>query len=404
MSTACIAVDDNVVHESEVQRQHARLNLPARIKFHGPQREMFDCELIDLSAGGFSLSQPNPPLIVGRQHKGKLVFQVDALGFAIDVEFVVRSVCREGLRVGCEFHNLPPRAISALRYLITSYLSGGVISLGDMLATQQRDNFTKPRKHESGNGLGFVARLRATTVSLLMFLVGLGAFGYVLQQLYGIYFVTHAESARVNVPGQLIGLPRDGSVNSLVKVGTVVPKGAPLATFSASLLDVMKGNLPPGQATPENLERLFSRTLQGSLTSPCDCRVVAQLVPDGQVVGKGTTVYELMPIDGVATIEARFPYKNFAKIQPGKAVSFQLVGEEQPRTGKIATVVLDNGGLASDLRVTIEPDSALQTDLAGRPVEVSIENLQNNAWVKSAWAANAWLVNAWENKVMAAGK
>lgn len=399
MSTAFTAVSTNVVHESEVQRQHARLKLPARIKFHGPDREMFDCELIDLSAGGFSLSQPSPPLIAGRQHKGKLVFQIDGLGFAIDVEFVVRSVCSEGMRVGCEFHNLRPREISALRYLITAYLSGGVISLGDMLATQQRDNFTKPRKHERGNGLGLFARLRATTVSLLMFLVGLGAFGYVLHQLHGIYFVTHAESARVNVPGQLIGLPRDGSVNALVKVGSVVSKGAPLATFSASLLDVMKGNLPPGQATPENLERLFSRTLRGSLTSPCDCRVVAQLVPDGQVVGKGTTVFELMPTDGVATIEARFPYKNFARIQPGKVVSFQVTGEEQPRTGKIATVVLDNGGLASDLRVSIEPDSALQTDLAGRPVDVSIENLPSNAWVKTAWENNVWI-----NKVMAAGK
>ncbi|VVN91320.1 alginate biosynthesis protein Alg44 [Pseudomonas fluorescens] len=399
MSTAYIAVDENVVHESEVARQHARLKLPARIKFHGLNREKFDCELIDLSAGGFSLNQPSSPLIVGRQHKGKVTFQVEALGFAIDVEFVVRSVCDEGLRVGCEFHNLRPREISALRYLITSYLSGGVVSLGDMLATQQRNNFARPRKHESGNGLGFIARLRATTVSLLIFLVGLGAFGYVLHQLYGVYFVTHAESARVNVPGQLIGLPRDGSVNAVVKVGSVVSKGAPLATFSASLLDVMKGNLPPGQATPENLERLFSRTLQGSLTSPCDCRVVAQLVPDGQVVGKGTTVFELMPVDGVATIEARFPYKSFAKIQPGKAVTFQLAGEEQPRTGKIATVVLDNGGLASDLRVTIESDSALPTELAGRPVEVSIESLAGNAWVKDAWTNNSWV-----NKVMAAGK
>jgi alginate biosynthesis protein Alg44 len=404
MNTAFVAVDDNVVHESEVQRQHARLTLPARIKFHGPDREAFDCELVDLSAGGFSLSQPGTSLIVGRQHKGKLVFQVDALGFAIDVEFVVRSIDDEGQRIGCEFHNLHPRAISALRYVITSYLSGGVVRLGDMLATQQRDNFAKPRKHESGSGMGVFARVRATTVSLLMFLVGLAAFAYVAHQLYGIYFITHAESARVNVPGQLIGLPRDGSVHSLVKVGSVVAKGAPLATFSASLLDVMKGNLPPGQATPENLERLFSRTLQGSLTSPCDCRVVSQLVPDGQVVGKGTTVYELMPIDGVATIEARFPYKNFAKIQPGKAVSFQLIGEAQPRTGKITAVALDNGGLASDLRVTIEPDSPLQTDQAGRPVEVSIEDLQGNTWVQNASAASTWMKNTWENKVMAAGK
>ena len=85
-------------------------------------------------------------------------------------------------------------------------------------------------------------------------------------------------------------------------------------------------------------------------------------------------------------------------------MNFQLIGEEQPRTGKITAVALDNGGLASDLRVTIEPDSPLQTDQAGRPVEVSIEELQGNAWVQSASAANTWVKNTWENKVMAAGK
>ncbi|NBA94857.1 alginate biosynthesis protein Alg44 [Pseudomonas sp. R5(2019)] len=399
MSTASIAMSNDVVHESEVQRQHVRLKLPAKLKFYGPDREMLECELLDLSAGGFSLYQPDSPFILGRQHKGKLVFQVDGLGLAIDVEFVVRSFSDDGERVGCEFQNLRPREIAALRYLITAYLSGVVISLGDMLATLQRENFTKPRKHDSGSSLGFFGRLRATTLSLLIFLVGLCAFGFVLYQLYGVYFVTHAESARVNVPGQLIGLPRDGSVTALAKVGAVVAKGAPLASFSASLLDVMKGNLPPGQATPENLERLFSRTLQGSLTSPCDCRVVAQLVPDGQVVGKGTTVFELMPTNGVATIEARFPYKNFSRIQPGKGVNFQVVGEEQSRSGKITTVMLDNGGLASDLRVTIVPDSALQTELAGRPVEVSIENLPIGNWLSEAWANNNWI-----NKVMAATK
>ena len=38
------------------------------------------------------------------------------------------------------------RDIATLRHIITSHLSGELISIGDVLSTLQRDNFTKARK------------------------------------------------------------------------------------------------------------------------------------------------------------------------------------------------------------------------------------------------------------------
>jgi alginate biosynthesis protein Alg44 len=32
------AVNANVVHESEAQRQHARVKIPAKLRFYGPDR------------------------------------------------------------------------------------------------------------------------------------------------------------------------------------------------------------------------------------------------------------------------------------------------------------------------------------------------------------------------------
>lgn len=50
--------------------------------------------------------------------------------------------------------------MAALRYLITSYLAGEVIGVGDMLNTLQRENFTKARKQGGGNGgMGFFGRV-----------------------------------------------------------------------------------------------------------------------------------------------------------------------------------------------------------------------------------------------------
>lgn len=385
-------VNSNVVHEAEAQRQHARLQLPAKIKFPGPNRKALECELLDLSVGGFSFTSTAPLLAVGGHHQGKLIFQIDGLTLAIDVEFQVRSVSAEGLRVGCEFHNLRPREISALRYLITSYLSGELVTLGDMLNTLQRDNFTASRKgKDAGAGMGFFARARALGLSLVLFAVGLSAFGYVLSQLYGLYFVTRAESAMVSLPAQQVSMPREGTVQGLVKVGGEVAKGAPLATFSSTMLDVLKGSLPEAQLTPERIERLFNKTLQGTLTSPCDCRVVAQLVADGQTAAKGAVVFELVPLQGQASIEARFPYKSFAKLQPGAVVRFQVAGENFSRSGKIAAVatqVLAEGRLSSDIRVVIQPDSALAVGLAGRPVEVSIDGLLGAALIDDVAATH----------------
>jgi alginate biosynthesis protein Alg44 len=192
----------------------------------------------------------------------------------------------------------------------------------------------------------------------------------------------------VSLPSQTVSMPREGVVQAaLVKVGGAVAKGAPLATFSATMLDVLKNSLPEGQMTPDNIERLFSKTLQGTLTSPCDCRVVAQLVGDGQPAGKGAPVFELLPLQGQATIEARFPYKTFAKVQPGAEVRVQVAGESTSRTGRISTVSLQQGGLASDLRVSVLTDDPLTTDMAGRPAEVVIDGLPGNLLLDKVMAA-----------------
>lgn len=377
--------NSNVVHESEAQRQYARLKLPAKIVYRSPQGQDLEAPLLDLSAGGFSF-EPNSGLISEGQHlRGKLMFEIEGIGFAMDVEFQVRSL-QGGKRVGCEFHNLKPREVSALRYLISGFLSGELVTVGDLISTLQRENFTKARNNKADGPVSPLARLRALGLSLAIFLVGVGACSYVLYQLYDIYFVTHADSAQVIVPGQQVAMPREGSVQSLVKVGDTVAKGAPVATFSATMLDALKGALPEAEMTPDNLERLFSKSFQGTLTSPCDCRVVAQLVGDGQMAVKGTAVFTLAPADSVATVEARFPYRAFAELQPGTQVSFLVGGETEPRSGVISSMALQDGGLASDIRVMIEPALPLASELAKRPVDVRIQPL-GGLWSSNSLAA-----------------
>ncbi|TPG80758.1 alginate biosynthesis protein Alg44 [Pseudomonas arsenicoxydans] len=377
------AVNANVVHESEAQRQHARVKIPAKLRFFGPDRTPVEARVIDLSAGGLAFNAGQLPLKIGDVYKARLQFVIDNLGLAMDVELQVRSFDRQTGRAGCQFQNLEPQDISTLRHLITSHLAGDIVSMGEVLATLQRDNFTKARKvKDGGHGMTAFGRLRAVTFSLGIFIVGLAAFGFVFKSVYGMYFVSHAQAGLVSVPGMNITMPRDGTVQSLIKADGVAAKGAPLATFSTSMLDVLKGHLDEDQLQPAKVEELFGKQMTGTLTSPCDCTVAQQLVANGQYASKGDVIFQLVPRNSEANVEARFSYRQFRDVRPGTAVSFQIAGEDKTRTGKIvSSTSLKSADLSSDIRVLIQPDEALDSSLAGRPVEVNSDRGPNLNWL-----------------------
>ncbi|WLI11715.1 MULTISPECIES: alginate biosynthesis protein Alg44 [Pseudomonas] len=384
------AVNSNVVHESEAQRQHARVKIPAKLRFFGPDRTPVEARVIDLSAGGLAFNAGQLPLKVGDVHKARLQFVIDNLGLAMDVELQIRSVDRQTGRTGCQFQNLEPRDISTLRHLITSHLAGDIVSVGEMLATLQRDNFTKARKvKDGGHGMTPLGRLKAVTFSAGIFVVGLVAFGFIFKSVYGMYFVSHAQAGLVSVQGMNITMPRDGTVQSLIKADGVAAKGAPLATFSTSMLDVLKGHLDEDQLKPSKVEELFGKQMTGTLTSPCDCTVSQQLVANGQYASKGDVIFQLVPRNTEANVEARFSYRQFDDVRPGTTVSFQIAGEDQTRTGKIvSSTSLKSADLSSDIRVQIKPDEPLDSAFAGRPVEVNSTRGPNLNWlINKAMAA-----------------
>jgi alginate biosynthesis protein Alg44 len=147
------------------------------------------------------------------------------------------------------------------------------------------------------------------------------------------------------------------------------------------MLEMLKGHLTDEQLTPGNIEELFGKQMKGTLTSPCNCKVMRQLVADGQFAGKGEVIFELVPQDTQATVMASFPYRNFAQARPGTPVSFWLAGEDEARAGKILSSSLHEGGLSSDIRVVIEPEQPLPSNLAGEPVEVVIDRGPSLDWV-----------------------
>ena len=93
-------------------------------------------------------------------------------------------------------------------------------------------------------------------------------------------------------------------------------------------------------------------------------------------------IFQLVPRNSEANIEARFSYRQFGDVLPGSSVSFQIAGEDKTRSGTIvSSTSLKSADLSSDIRVLIKPDEPLDSKFAGRPVEVNANRGPNLNWL-----------------------
>lgn len=375
MNTAAIA--PQFVHESEAQRQFARVRMPAKlfVKLDGTTVK-FPIE--DMSAGGFGIKLGNEGLRRGQVYNGRLVFRIDGFDLAVDVEFVPRNFTGNDGRCGCEFQNLGANEVSVLRYLITSFLSGELVSAGDVLNTLSRENFTKARKGKGSQALGFFASARAMVVSLVMMTVGLIAVAFIGYQLWQIYFVTTAESAMVASENVPVRLPKDAKVTTLVEAGDQVEAGQAIASFDAPMLSYVNDLVGNGNYTVEQIEELLGQSVRGTLTSPCDCKVLNMLPAEDQYMSKGEKLAVLAPTDASAHVIARFNFEDGGDLEEGQSVTLRMSGGDT-QTGRIESLFVDSetpNQPGNAINALIQADEALPMQSVGRPIGVTVDVFQ----------------------------
>ena len=285
-------------------------------------------------------------------------------------------------RTGVQFQNLEPRDVATLRHIITTFLSGEMINVGGVLSTLQRDNFTKARKQkDSGSGLSAFGRLRAVTVSLGVFVVGVAAFGFIAKSLYGMYFVSHAEAGVVSVPTTNVTMPRDGSVQSLVENGAQVVRArrwqasAPACSICSKAIWTTRSSSPPRSRSCSASSSPARSPAHATASSPASWWMTASTparasrssnwchAPPTRWSRRASAIAS-------STSQARHP----------RAVP--VAGEDEMRTGKIiSSASLNSEDLASDIRVQIKPDSGLPAELAGRPAAVNADRGPSLDWL-----------------------
>jgi alginate biosynthesis protein Alg44 len=234
---------------------------------------------------------------------------------------------------------------------------------------------TPPRARASEN-LGFFGRVRAMIASLLALVIGITAFGYAMKQVHHILFVTSASAAKVAGPVYTVAMPREGMFYSLVPDDGLVKKGAAMASFEAPVLDLVRGQSLAANLSPEQLNKMMSQVVKGTITSPCDCRVQAEFVANAQYAGRGQPLFELVPRElKNPYVMARFRFDQMDKVAPGTTVRFHVTGDKQERSGKISQLRVPNQAdntVGGDVIAMIEPSEPLPPDLVNRPTAVDV--------------------------------
>ena len=84
---------------------------------------------------------------------------------------------------------------------------------------------------------------------------------------------------------------------------------------SASACVGGEGNYSVGQ-----IEELLDQRVRGTITSPCDCKVVNMRPAEDQYMSKGEQLAVMAPMDSSAHVVANFPFNQGEKLEEGQQV------------------------------------------------------------------------------------
>lgn len=130
----------HLVHESEAQRQHIRLKIPARAEIANASYRVRD-----LSVGGVCIEGIPGAIPPGSTVNMRLALPFESFTMTLDLNMAVEYHDAQRAIIGCRYESLTPDQLNLLQMIVRSYLSGVVVGEGEVINTLTRDNFMKPR-------------------------------------------------------------------------------------------------------------------------------------------------------------------------------------------------------------------------------------------------------------------
>lgn len=339
-----------VVHEAEVHRQHVRLKVPIRAEIDGTP---FTVD--DWSMGGFGVEQEMTSRHPGETFQSKLTFPFEDFAITLDLSCQLVYIVDDNSRFGCRFAGLSEGQLALFRYVVDAYLSGEIVSAGDILAVRSRDNTadarTSPRLfdayEEETSRVPLVPRLLGyAAVLALTVLVAWGAW----QGFRERYLTVRSLTATVDAPVIDLRAPVAGTVLSLTRTQRF-ERGALAARIDTEERGVVE------------------------VRSPCECAALDQGLFVGQYIDAGATIFELVALDQPLFVDARLPLEDLSRVAVGDRVEMRIPGQGDMLVGQVEKVDVKRQPDSVDdtaARVVIRPDAPFALGDLGTFVQVTI--------------------------------
>ena len=300
-----------IVHEAEIHRQHVRLRIPIVVEIDGTRYGVDDW-----SMGGFGVSGPITSRQPGERFPVRLIFPFEDFELTLRLDGQMVYVLPEIPRFGGRFLALSQGQLALFRYLVDAYLSGELISGGDVLSVVGRDNAGEARVQKLFAALGqeetVGRRVRRYLGFALFALAGVGLAALAAAGVYERYLVVATDRALIEAPIYRV---------EATAAGTVAAGAAGLLRPGDVVATVRSGD---GEAVP--------------LPSPCECVLDAWVVPPGQAARPGDMVATLVATDQPLTVRAWVPLEHARRLRVGQLAEITVPGQPEPYLGQIERI------------------------------------------------------------------
>lgn len=358
-----------IVHETEAQRRHPRVKIPAQLKCIDSSKTTRIVKVIDLSASGFAILTPSLLFKPDWVYSGELLIKLNTVKFHLPVTFKVVYYEKKEQKTGCVFEELTPEHISILRLLITKYLTGDLTSIEDIVTTMSRDNYTKARKKSGAKPLSGWKKIRALVGTGIAACLGLLALAFITNNLYQYYFLTYAVTALVDMKRDVVRSPTDGFFEFLTDSTKSAQAGTPLAIISSPVASFLKNT---SNTIPlEDQENLLATQQSSLIRSPYDATFFRVQDKTRRYAVKGEPLFELIPTGSAPFVTAMFKYTDSNDLAVGKKVTLWFPGDSHKFSGTITNLTVDIHLSLTSVLTTITPDTAISVKKIEMPIFVT---------------------------------
>ena len=273
--------------------EHPDTNLPFKAVIDGRQ---FNGKALSLTSAVVSGLAAADFCDNGRLAKFSFPFSNFAISIVAEVKITALDAATGEYRL--DFLRPTGEHLPTLRYLLNSYISGDVVSLGSVIS--QRDQAAAPNVAKTQPKLSFAARLAILGRSLVTL-----AFASLLVVIFSSLVYDRLFTSKVD------------------ELAVLTQGGEPLRALEAGQVNYLNGSAGVGEVL-YSLQNSKLETV--SVTNPCNCRVNFTAIAIGSTILAGETVAELVRLDSIPSVIVNLTSEEARRLLSGDVAEITLPG------------------------------------------------------------------------------